>query len=357
MNAPLPLLNLFRQLQSRGLALGLPEYLEGLKALETLEVTSRADLRFLCQSLWGKSREEQQIIGGLIDALAPNAVLSEPTTSEPRQKDRPDPAQSPTGTADVDTRAEEPPVAPHFIGFGSCPADQSVAALSNPETDLDRELAGQYDLRGDLPVPRHVLTRIWRRVRRMARSGPATLLDLDATLDRLVRERVLVDVVRNRERRNAARVAILLDVSPAMVPFRRLTQALLDTAEEGGPPQRAVYYYRDAPEEPFFQRDTLHDPVPRRQALTPFADAGVLILGEAGAARGDEILTNRLNQSVKELRTLAPRLAWLNPMPRSRWHGTSADVVAQLIPMFSLEDRSDLRSALDLLRGRRGPLT
>ena len=47
-------------------------------------------------------------------------------------------------------------------------------------------------------------------------------------------------------------------------------------------------------------------------------------------------------------------VAWLNPMPRDRWSGTSARIVAGLVPMFPLEPEG-LGHAVDVLRGLSPP--
>ena len=47
----------------------------------------------------------------------------------------------------------------------------------------------------------------------------------------------------------------------------------------------------------------------------------------------------------------APRVAWVNPMPRNRWLNTSAEVIAQSMEMFTCE-ALELRNAVKLLRGK-----
>jgi hypothetical protein len=46
-----------------------------------------------------------------------------------------------------------------------------------------------------------------------------------------------------------------------------------------------------------------------------------------------------------------PLLGWLNPMPRSRWHGSSAEIIAGLVPMYTMS-ADDLSAAIDQLRGQ-----
>ena len=81
--------------------------------------------------------------------------------------------------------------------------------------------------------------------------------------------------------------------------------------------------------------------------------SAALIFSDAGAARGDLEL-ERVRTTVAFLDALRARVrnvAWLNPMPRVRWDGTTAGEVAQLVPMFELSRRG-LYGAIGVLRGR-----
>ena len=46
-------------------------------------------------------------------------------------------------------------------------------------------------------------------------------------------------------------------------------------------------------------------------------------------------------------------MAWLNPMPQERWAGTTAEAIAQQVPMFEF-NRAGLEQAIGALRGQRG---
>ncbi len=67
--------------------------------------------------------------------------------------------------------------------------------------------------------------------------------------------------------------------------------------------------------------------------------------GEANPARIEE--TQKFLAGLKQQ---VRYVAWLNPMPKARWTGTSAEAIAQLIPMFEI-DRKGLDGAIEALRG------
>ena len=53
-----------------------------------------------------------------------------------------------------------------------------------------------------------------------------------------------------------------------------------------------------------------------------------------------------------ELEDYTAKTIWLNPMPKTRWQGTSAEAIERLVPMYSLENRAELQYAIDKLRGK-----
>ena len=89
--------------------------------------------------------------------------------------------------------------------------------------------------------------------------------------------------------------------------------------------------------------------------MRSFGRAGVLIVSDAGAARGnrDVVRADRTADFLRTLRRTNPWVAWLNPVPLDRWEGTTAAEVRDRgpVPMFSL-DPAGLYSAVDILRGR-----
>ncbi|NWF61469.1 MAG: hypothetical protein HXY43_20010 [Fischerella sp.] len=79
----------------------------------------------------------------------------------------------------------------------------------------------------------------------------------------------------------------------------------------------------------------------------------VLIFSDAGAARGGLSL-ERLELTEKflnQLKQKARYIAWLNPMAKERWFGTTAGEIAPLVPMFDFSHQG-LDGVIDVLRGR-----
>ena len=57
---------------------------------------------------------------------------------------------------------------------------------------------------------------------------------------------------------------------------------------------------------------------------------------------------------LQTLSTYTYLYAWLNPMPQNRWLTTTAEDIANMVPMFPLE-REGLEDAVNILRGHPFP--
>ena len=142
-----------------------------------------------------------------------------------------------------------------------------------------------------------------------------------------------------------------------MIPSHKLTERLVTTARRGGRFRMThVYYFHNCPVGYLYHDaicleeeslDDVFDQLPLRQLST-------LIISDAGAARRG-YSPYRIEETQTFLDILFQRVryaAWLNPMPKQRWTGTTAAEVAQMIPMFGC-NRAGLSSAIDVLRGRK----
>lgn len=208
-----------------------------------------------------------------------------------------------------------------------------------------------------LPVTQRQMKRSWRYLYRPTRDGLATELDIDATVQRIGSQGVFLDPVLVPPRTNRAALLLLIDQDGSMVPFHALSQRLVSTALRGGRLGRTgVYYFHNCP-----VRHLYRDPVcqtaeriPEVLNRFPTRQLSVLIFSDGGAARGG-LNRHRLQLTktfLEDLQTQVRYVAWLNPMPRSRWPTTTAQEIARLVPMFEV-DRQGWDAAIDVLRGRR----
>ncbi|MEH2298384.1 MAG: hypothetical protein V7K88_04830 [Nostoc sp.] len=207
-----------------------------------------------------------------------------------------------------------------------------------------------------LPVTQRQMKQLWRHLRRMIREGVPTELDVEATIKQIGHQGTFLEPVIIPRRVNRTELLLLIDQDGSMMPFHSLSQRLVETALRGGRLGRSnICYFHNCPVEYLYQ-DPNHQQaelienilVQLRQERTV-----VLIFSDAGAARGG-FNPERINLTgafVKQLKQYVRLIAWLNPMPRSRWLGTTAGEIAHLIPMYEV-NRRGVQDTIDVLRGR-----
>ncbi|MEM6752907.1 MAG: hypothetical protein AAF630_08065 [Cyanobacteria bacterium P01_C01_bin.38] len=243
------------------------------------------------------------------------------------------------------------------------PTPDSPASASPPTKQDDIQVvksvlqATSNYLSGDfLPVTNRQMKQTWRYLRRPVREGKATELDVEATIIHIGNQGILIEPVLIPPRVNRAELLLLIDQDGSMVPFHTLSQRLAETALRGGRLGRTgIYYFHNSPVE-YLYRDSYHQQGELVNDIITHVCSertAVLIFSDAGAARGgysderyqltQEFLTH-LQQKVRHI-------AWLNPMPKKRWFGTTAGEIASLVPMFEVS-RAGLQDAISLLRGR-----
>jgi uncharacterized protein len=381
---------LLLHLRRRGLPLGVDDCESLRLALSAgYGLESTTDLRRLCVALWAKSQNEADLVDAAFAQLdvptwdiAPAATT---TVGEPAAAaalgDQAGHGGSPTGVSTVD--GSSPPGAD--AGGQSRPATRNLGGLtlappSTGAVDPSLVIVPRY------PIAEREIAQTWRRLRQPMRQGPATELDLDATLDRFARTGVATAPVLRPPRRNTARLLLLLDRQGSMTPFHPYLDHVHSAIRHAARIDSiATYYFHDVPGHSLDQAllATLPDPfnpaldavldritplrtgrLYREPDLTgprPLADVldettpgtSVAVISDGGAVRGG-LDTGRLLDTVALLVALRARgalVAWLNPLPAVRWIGTTAGQTARHIAMFPLT-RDGMYQAVDVLRGR-----
>jgi hypothetical protein len=207
-----------------------------------------------------------------------------------------------------------------------------------------------------LPVTQRQMKQSWRHLRQMVREGMATELDMEGTVRRIARDGILLHPVMRPPRMNRTELVLLLDQDGSMVPFHALSLRLAETAQRGGRlGQSGIFYFHNCPVD-YLYHDAWHQTAePLLDVLAKFRRdrTVVLIFSDAGAARGG-MNVKRVALTIaflKRLKRYSRHVAWLNPMPKPRWTGTTADEIARYVPMFE-GTRQGLDQAIEALRGR-----
>ncbi|RCJ25058.1 hypothetical protein A6S26_17875 [Nostoc sp. ATCC 43529] len=205
------------------------------------------------------------------------------------------------------------------------------------------------------PVTRRQMKQSWRYLRRVIRKGLPTELDVDATIKKIVKQGIFLEPILVSPKVNKINLILLIDRDGSMLPFHIFSERLTETAIRGGRLQQAnTYYFHNCPIEYLYQDYYFQEAQLIHDVINSFQPQNIVVLffSDAGAARGG-FNSERLKLTENFLDFLRKRvrnIAWLNPMPRSRWFGTTANEIAKIVPMFEL-NRHGLDNAISILRG------
>lgn len=382
----LPLRGLFDALLARGARLSVRDYLDAVRALQaghgwdaTHGGPSPAALRRLVEALWARSDVERRLVARWFEAIRPLPATAlqalVPVVAAADRRGHPAPAGAPaTGDHDVgddrlpaDSGAEGAPVV-GALGAPAGPGDAEVArvrvafdtatgdGLALPRVLAAPAIADEYVLQPQTAVPLRELVVLWRRYRRASRQGPRTELDIAATVRERCRRGLLVQPELRPRRRNTARLLVLLDSSASMAPWQPLGAALEASLQASNLADSALRWFGNVPRASVHASPTLDAPEPLDALLRRFDGGGLLVVSDAGAARG-LLNRRRLQQTGAFLSAAAahcPRIVWLNPMAEARWAGTTAARLAAdaRLTMLPLDAEHCLR-AVDILRGHK----
>ena len=358
----LPLIELFSQLREAGFPLGIGEYKLLLEALQKGFGTSdRTSLYRLCKTLWVKSAEDKRLFDYHFELIVKEsqeaipAIPEKPANSAPETEDSDIIETAPILTEETSRPiiSAPPPELVKAIEDEVQAAKAVMQATNKYEAISDRQfiLTSEY-----FPVTRRQMKQSWRYLRRPVREGPPVELDVEATVNQIGRQGILLSPVLVPRRVNRSQLLLLIDRDGSMVPFHDLSHRLAETAVRGGRLGNAgIYYFQNCPVEYLY-----HDPyqlegekIDRLLANLRPEKSAMLIFSDAGAARGgySEERVELTAAFLQQIKTKVRYVAWLNPMPESRWEGTTAGKVARLVPMFEMARRG-LQDAIGLLRGK-----
>jgi uncharacterized protein len=352
------LIRIFHRLRWRGVTVGNGELLDLFRAIDGHFCDDPSALKRTAALIWCRNASES----AELDAVWDDARTS--TAFAPREPLSP-PVDPGTKTTEPVVRPVTPPVwertysDPATTGTSDAPSWLGSVPFRAP-APLDIE-GNERDLLADRPISRRQMIYAWRYLHRPLPDGPADVLDVDATINRFARQGLLFAPVYRRRPRNLAHLVLFVDQNGSMAPFHRFSRDLIETAcHESAIHRVDVFYFHDQPATPSPGRSLtlFDDPFLtvatdwRGLASSVSPETAALIVSDAGAARGrnDSARSHLTARFLNRLRRLTPLVAWLNPMPADRWPGTTAELIAHLIPMFPMTP-DGLGQAIERIRG------
>jgi len=191
-----------------------------------------------------------------------------------------------------------------------------------------------------------------RRLRQLTRSGQATELDLDETIDETCRNAGEIELVFRAPRRNNVRLLLLMDVGGTMDPYYAPVSRLLTALHEyHGLRELEAYYFHNCIYDHVYKSGRLAraDAVPTGDILRRLDSRWkVAIVGDAAMHPAELLEPYGSIDPRKEaptpgivwLQRIAEhfdRSVWVNPDDRPYWNGShTGRIIQRLFPMYHL---------------------
>lgn len=181
-----------------------------------------------------------------------------------------------------------------------------------------------------------------RRLRRFARQGLATELDLASTIHSTAQQAGLLDIKMRAERRNAVKVLMLLDVGGSMDSYIRQVEELFSAARSEYK-HLEVFYFHNCPYEWLWRHNNrrFDERIPTTDVLAKYnEDWRVIFVGDATMSplelshTGGSVEHHNAEAGAVWLQRFIdkwPGLVWLNPtQPQSWMYHKSIFMIRQL---------------------------
>jgi uncharacterized protein with von Willebrand factor type A (vWA) domain len=191
-----------------------------------------------------------------------------------------------------------------------------------------------------------------RRLRQLTRTGLATELDLDETIDETCRNAGEIEFVFRPPRKNDVRLLLLMDVGGTMDPHvEPMSQLLTALHEERGLREFEPYYFHNCVYEHVYRRARMSsaDAVPTADLLRRLDERWKVVVVGDGMMHPAELLQPYGNidprrhantPGIAWLHRLVDhfdRAVWLNPEPATEWDFVeTTQLIRRLFPMFPL---------------------
>jgi uncharacterized protein len=207
------------------------------------------------------------------------------------------------------------------------------------------------DYRTDVTLDLRQMRVALRRMRHLTRSGDATELDLDETIDETCKNAGEIEMVFRPPRRNDVRLLLLMDVGGTMDPYYEpVSQLLTALHEERGLRDFQPYYFHNCVYDHIFTKARMlrADAVPTGDVLRRLDGRWkVVIVGDA-AMHPAELLQPNGNidprrtaptpgiEWLHRIATHFDRSVWVNPEKPAYWDAQTAQLIRRIFPMYHL---------------------
>ena len=328
-----PFLDLFHQLRQAGMKLTPEQYNLLQQALEQGHgLSGWEDLKRVCRLLWVKPSLDYD--GDLFEQTFDRYVQD-----HQRRFQAATTSQTSATTTAIRTGSQPtlPQVPPRRMPATQAEGErQAPIALQTAPVALRQATKTSWVIAPTaLPLSLRSVQSSWRSLRRPISNGPATEVDLEATLNRIDQHGYFSEVVLRPERRQQGDLLLLIDDSDAMLPFRPALQPLITAVNEHHITPAQIYRFTVYPDDYLYDWDQPSKAIPLATLLPRLhrSRTTVLLVSDGGAATGTKSLERqrRIAMFLERLCPCIHQLLWLNPLPPERWAFTTAQAIAQAL--------------------------
>jgi uncharacterized protein with von Willebrand factor type A (vWA) domain len=335
-----PLFDLFCYLRDTGdFPLTIEQYNLLLQALDNgFGISSKTDLKNLCSMLWVKAKPNSEIAKKFSqdfdNYFTQLEVKVKQEIQESRKTDIQENESSKNTTPETETPQTEP--IPNFL-------QQPIALQGGmlPQEKFKHKSKFQLYIR-DFPLTERKIQRSCDYLSLPVKQGHLTEVDANATVEKFGKEGFLLDIIFQPRRENRAEVLLLIDVSNSMIPFFLLSRKVVDNLQGTKLGKSEIYYFRNHPGEYLFSHPQRPEGKLKFEVLSQLHQqrTTVLIISDGGAARGgwNDKRIELTGDFLQELNSCVRQVAWLNPVPETRWGGTSAQGISEFVKMYELDN-------------------
>lgn len=345
-------LPLFNQLRKENIPIGISEYLLAIKTIQKrIELEDIERLQRFLSLLWVKSSSEQIIFNdGFENLVKPELEKRLQKAEKTPLPDNEDINSKTNLPSDLPKNTElKPPNISQFYSQTQ-PSSQvqneekkpSITSRPFPDEQepIKLHFRPRYNLIHRLPINRREMTQIWRKLRVLKREGIPEDLDVEATINQICKIGFFLRPILQPRRQNQVKLVLLIDRQGSMTPFNLLIEALQESIEKSGLLNKtSIYYFHNCPRNYLFTQPNFSKPYPLEDILSQeVQNNSVVIISDAGAARRtyDSERLGQTQRFIRQLSRYTYRYGWLNPVPQSQWKITTAEDIAQIIPMYPL---------------------
>jgi uncharacterized protein len=282
-----------------------------------------------------------------------------PVIPEEQETPTPQPSKTPTPqkTDDAVEEKTDTAVPVRLIALDTEETEKTLRLTQENEMETSKFLfTSNY-----YPIDRRKAQQNLKQISSYGYGQPSGEIDIDATIQRTVRQGFFSEAVFKKLKVNTTSLVMLIDGQGSMAAFEQLTNNIKTEAEEALMPNKKIvsktmktYYFYNVPGDYLYtnKTHTSHDPLSRVMGAMRGRSAGVIIISDAGAARGryNPYRVKATRAFLKKMHACTSHIVWLNPFPKERWFDNSAEAIAGYVAMFEATE-AGIKHAIDFLKG------